>query len=53
MIKNYICQNCNIEFEQKSNYDRHMNKKISCVLKNKSIKNDAILKIIKEDIKNN
>ena len=56
MEKNYVCKNCNMEFNQKHLYDRHANKKISCVLKDKPLnvvkdKADAkqVSKIIKED----
>ena len=59
MGKNYICQDCKMEFDQKSHYDRHANKKIPCVLKDKPLKdviNDAVSKqvskIIKEENKN-
>jgi predicted class III extradiol MEMO1 family dioxygenase len=48
-----------MEFDQKSHYDRHANKKIPCVLKDKPLKdviNDAVSKqvskIIKEENKN-
>ena len=46
MGKNYMCQDCKMEFNQKSHYDRHVNKKIPCVLKDKPLKdviNDAVL----------
>jgi len=59
MVKSYVCQDCKIEFDQKSHYDRHVNKKIPCVLKDKPLKdviNDAVSKqvskIIKEENKN-
>ena len=59
MVKIYVCKDCNIEFDQKSHYDRHVNKKIPCVLKDKPLKdviNDAVSKqvskIIKEENKN-
>jgi len=59
MGKSYVCQDCNMEFDQKSHYDRHANKKIPCILKDKPLKdviNDAVskqvLKIIKEENKN-
>ena len=54
-----MCQDCKMEFDQKSHYDRHANKKIPCVLKDKPLKdviNDAVAKqvskIIKEENKN-
>ena len=54
-----MCQDCKMEFDQKSHYDRHANKKIPCVLKDKPLKdviNDAVSKevskIIKEENKN-
>ena len=54
-----MCQDCKMEFNQKSHYDRHANKKIPCVLKDKPLKdviNDAVSKqvskIIKEENKN-
>ena len=54
-----MCQDCKIEFDQKSHYDRHANKKIPCVLKDKPLKdviNDTVSKqvskIIKEENKN-
>ena len=59
MGKSYTCQDCKIVFDQKSHYDRHVNKKIPCVLKDKPLKdviNDAVSKqvskIIKEENKN-
>ena len=59
MGKSYVCQDCKMEFDQKSHYDRHANKKIPCVLKDKPLKdviNDAVSKqvskIIKEENKN-
>ena len=59
MGKSYVCQDCKMEFDQKSHYDRHANKKIPCVLKDKPLKdviNDAVAKqvskIIKEENKN-
>ena len=35
MVK-YICEKCDMEFFKKSNYERHMNKKKSCVIDNKT-----------------
>ena len=59
MPKSYICPDCNIEFDQKSHYDRHLKKKVPCVLKDKPLKdviNEAVSKqvskIIKEENKN-
>ena len=59
MSKSYVCQDCQMIFGQKSHYDRHTNKKIPCVIKDKPLKdviNDAISKqlskIIKEENKN-
>ena len=59
MPKSYICPDCNIEFDQKSHYDRHLKKKIPCVLKDKPLEdviNEAVSKqvskIIKEENKN-
>jgi hypothetical protein len=59
MVKTYTCKDCKIEFNQKSHYDRHINKKIPCVLKDRPFKDiidEAVLnqvsKIIKEDNKN-
>ena len=59
MGKSYTCQDCKMEFNQKSHYDRHANKKIPCVLKDKPLKvviNDAVSKevskIIKKENKN-
>ena len=55
----YKCKDCNTVFDQKSHYDRHINKKIPCVLKDKPLKeviNEAVSKevskIIKEENKN-
>lgn len=57
--KSYTCPDCKKDFDQKSHYDRHINKKIPCVLKDKPLKeviNEAVSKevskIIKEDNKN-
>ena len=33
----YICEKCNKEFNQKSNYDRHINRKKSCVSEEKTL----------------
>ena len=59
MSNKYICQDCKIDFNQKSHYERHINRKIPCILKDKPLKaviNDAVLeqvfKIIKEENKN-
>jgi type I restriction-modification system DNA methylase subunit/uncharacterized C2H2 Zn-finger protein len=59
MPKIYTCPDCKVEFDQKSHYDRHVNKKIPCVLKDKPLKevideavSKQISKIIKEDNKN-
>ena len=59
MPKSYICVDCKMEFDQKSHYTRHLNKKIPCVLNNKPFKeviNEAVAnevsKIIKEENKN-
>ena len=59
MGKSYVCQDCKMEFDQKSHYDRHANKKIPCVLKDKPLKdviNDAVSKqvskVLKEENKN-
>lgn len=59
MVKSYVCQDCQMEFNQKSHYDRHINKKIPCILKDKPLKdviNDVVSKqvskIIKEENKN-
>ena len=59
MPKSYTCPDCKVEFNQKSHYDRHLKKKIPCVLKDKSLKeviNEAVSKqvskIIKEENKN-
>jgi len=59
MPKSYICPDCNIEFDQKSHYDRHLKKKIPCVLKDKPLKDvideavsKQVSKIIKEENKN-
>jgi type I restriction-modification system DNA methylase subunit len=59
MVKSYVCKDCGDEFDQKSHYDRHINRKIKCFEKDKSLKdviNDAVskevAKIIKEENKN-
>jgi len=59
MPKSYICPDCNIEFDQKSHYDRHLKKKVPCVLKDKPLKDvideavsKQVSKIIKEENKN-
>ena len=59
MVKIYTCQDCNKEFDQKGHYDRHINKKIPCILKVKSLKvvidevvTKELSKIIKEENKN-
>jgi type I restriction-modification system DNA methylase subunit len=59
MVKKYACNDCGKTFKQKSHYDAHCNKKIPCVLKNKSIKEaikeavtNEVSKMIKKDDKN-
>lgn len=59
MPKSYICPDCKVEFDQKSHYDRHLKKKIPCVLKDKPLKevideavSKQVSKIIKEENKN-
>ena len=54
MPKNYICPDCKVEFDQKSHYDRHLKKKIPCVLKDKPLKdiiNEAVSKEVSKIIK--
>jgi type I restriction-modification system DNA methylase subunit len=59
MGKVYICPDCKIEFNQKSHFDRHLKKKITCVLKDKPLTDvinegvaKQVSKIIKEENKN-
>jgi type I restriction-modification system DNA methylase subunit len=59
MPKNYTCPDCKNEFNQKSHYDRHLKKKIPCVLKDKSLKevideavSKQVSKLIKEENNN-
>ena len=59
MPKSYICPDCKVEFDQKSHYDRHLKKKIPCVLRDKPLKevideavSKQVSKIIKEENKN-
>ena len=33
----YTCEKCGMNFSQKSNYDRHINKKIPCVKEEKTL----------------
>ena len=43
-----------MEFNQKSHYDRHVNKKIPCILKDKPLKdviNEAVFKQVSKIIK--
>ena len=54
-----MCQDCKMEFDLKSHYDRHANKMIPCVLKDKPHKDvinvavsKQVSKIIKEENKN-
>ena len=54
MGKSYICKDCNMVFNQKSHYDRHVKKKIPCVLKDKSLNdviNEAVSKQVSKIIK--
>jgi len=54
MGKSYVCQNCKMQFDQKSHYDRHINKKFPCILKDKPLKdviNDAVSKQVSKIIK--
>lgn len=53
--KTYTCADCNEVFDQKSHYDRHLNRKIPCLLKDKPLKeviseavSMEVSKIIKE-----
>ena len=51
----YVCQDCKTEFNQKSYYDRHINKKNPCVLKEtpfKDVINDTVLQQISKKKKN-
>ncbi len=59
MPKSYSCPDCKVEFNQKSHYDRHLKKKIPCILKDKPLKDvideavsNQVSKIIKEENKN-
>jgi len=59
MPKCYTCSDCKVEFNQKSHYDRHLKKKISCVFKDKPLKDvidetdsTRVSKIFKEENKN-
>ena len=59
MGKSYVCKDCNMVFDQKSHYDRHMIKKFPCFLKDKPLKDviddvisKQVSKIIKEENKN-
>jgi type I restriction-modification system DNA methylase subunit len=59
MPKYYSCPDCKVEFNQKSHYDRHLKKKIPCVLRDKPLKelideavSKQVSKIIKEENKN-
>jgi type I restriction-modification system DNA methylase subunit len=59
MPKSYTCPDCKNEFDQKSHYDRHLKRKIPCVLRDKSLKevideavSKQVSKIIKEENKN-
>ena len=47
--KTYLCQDCNTNFDQKSHYDRHINKKIPCILKDKPL-NEVIKEAINKEI---
>ncbi len=56
MPKMYTCTDCKIEFDQKSHYDRHLNKKIPCVFKDKPLKeviNEAVASQVSKIIKEN
>jgi len=59
MPKTYTCPDCNVEFDQKSHYDRHLKKKIPCICKDKPLLDvideavsKHVSKIIKEENKN-
>jgi type I restriction-modification system DNA methylase subunit len=49
MSKIYTCNDCKAEFKQKSHYERHRNKKIPCILKDKPLK-DVINEAVSEQI---
>ncbi len=48
-MSKYVCKDCNVDFEQKSHYDRHRNKKIPCVLKDKPLK-DVIKETVSKEV---
>ena len=49
MPKIYTCNDCKAEFKQKSHYERHRDKKIPCILKDKPLK-DVINEAVSEQI---
>ena len=50
MGKNYICQVCKIEFNQKSDYDKHINKKSPCHVDVKACKDAVIEDVVIEEL---
>ena len=55
MVK-YICEKCNKEFNHKGSYDKHMNRKKSCIDNNQQQqinKNDLLIAKLEEIIKDN
>jgi type I restriction-modification system DNA methylase subunit len=51
MDKSSVCQDDETEFDQKSQYDIHANKKIQCILKDKPLKDVAVSKQVSKIIK--
>ena len=48
-MSKYVCKDCKVDFQQKSHYERHLNKKIPCVLKDKPIK-DVIKETVSKEV---
>jgi hypothetical protein len=49
VAKTYNCVDCGEEFRQKSHFDKHKERKIPCILKDKPLK-DIILETVKKEI---
>ena len=49
MVKKYVCKDCSKEFDQKSHYDKHLNKKIPCVAKDLPLI-EVINKVVAKEI---
>lgn len=51
MVKNYNCEKCGKDFNQKSHYDAHINKKTTCIIESKvivEVKNESHTELVND-----